>query len=123
MSKSKRSVPQTFPGADPFAAQEPLFAQTVAASLRGRVALGPRARQVLRSLRSAARRRPSRGVPGLSDAGRAPASSAEPPPVPGRLSWATLLRRVFATQILVSPHCGGARRILQTLPDLQSPAF
>ena len=41
-------------GSDPFAAQEPLFAQTVAASLQGRVALGPRAGPALRRLRSAA---------------------------------------------------------------------
>jgi Putative transposase/Transposase zinc-binding domain/Resolvase, N terminal domain len=40
-------------GTDPFAAQEPLFAQTVAASLHGRVALGPRAGQPARRLRSA----------------------------------------------------------------------
>ena len=39
---------------DPFAAQEPLFAGAVAASLQGRVALGPRAGQPLRRLRSAA---------------------------------------------------------------------
>ena len=45
---------QDDPGRDPFAAQEPLFAQTVAASLQGRVALGPRAGQALRRLRSAA---------------------------------------------------------------------
>jgi hypothetical protein len=30
-------------GSDPFAAQAPLFASAVAASLQGRVALGPRA--------------------------------------------------------------------------------
>ena len=41
-------------GSDPFAAQEPLFAQTVAASLQGRVALGARAGQPVRRLRSAA---------------------------------------------------------------------
>jgi hypothetical protein len=41
-------------GSDPVAAQEPLFAQTVAASLQGRVALGPRAGQAVRRLRSAA---------------------------------------------------------------------
>jgi hypothetical protein len=41
-------------GSDPCAAQEPLFAQTVAASLQGRVALGPRAGQPGRRLRSAA---------------------------------------------------------------------
>jgi Putative transposase len=39
---------------DPFAAQEPLFASAVAASLQGHVALGPRAGQPVRRLRSAA---------------------------------------------------------------------
>jgi hypothetical protein len=41
-------------GTDPFVAQEPLFAQAIAASLDGRVALGPRAGQPVRRLRSAA---------------------------------------------------------------------
>jgi hypothetical protein len=41
-------------GTDPFAAQEPLFASAVAASLQGRLALGPRAGQPVRRLRSAA---------------------------------------------------------------------
>jgi hypothetical protein len=41
-------------GTDPFAAQEPRFARAVAASLQGRVALGPRAGQPVRRLRSAA---------------------------------------------------------------------
>jgi hypothetical protein len=41
-------------GADPFAAQEPLFASPVAASRQGRLALGPRAGQRPRRLRSAA---------------------------------------------------------------------
>jgi hypothetical protein len=40
-------------GSDPFAAQAPLFAQAVTASLQGRVALGPRAGQPVRRLRSA----------------------------------------------------------------------
>ncbi len=47
-------LPEEAQGRDPFAAQEPLFAQTVAASLQGRVALGPRAGQPGRRLRSAA---------------------------------------------------------------------
>jgi Putative transposase/Transposase zinc-binding domain len=42
------------PGSDPLAAQGPLFASAVAASLQGRVALGPRAGQPVRRLRSAA---------------------------------------------------------------------
>jgi hypothetical protein len=50
----------------PPAAQASLFAQTVSASLQGRVALGPRAGQALRRLRSAAsaQGRSPRGVPG-----------------------------------------------------------
>ena len=45
--------PEDDAGSDPFA-QTPLFASTVAASLQGRVALGPRAGQPGRRLRSAA---------------------------------------------------------------------
>jgi hypothetical protein len=41
-------------GRDPFAAQEPLFASAVAASLQSRVGLGARAGQPVRRLRSAA---------------------------------------------------------------------
>lgn len=47
-------LPEDAEAPDPFAAQEPLFAGTVAASLQGRVALGPRAGQPVRRLRSAA---------------------------------------------------------------------
>ena len=36
-------LPEDDAGSDSFAAQAPLFAQTVSASLQGRVALGPRA--------------------------------------------------------------------------------
>ncbi|MDR7454902.1 MAG: hypothetical protein QN137_10565, partial [Armatimonadota bacterium] len=46
--------PEADAGSDPFAAQEPLFASAVAASLQGRLALGPRAGQPVRRLRSAA---------------------------------------------------------------------
>jgi hypothetical protein len=46
--------PDAEAGSDPFAAQEPLFASAVAASLQGRVALGPRAGQAVRRLRAAA---------------------------------------------------------------------
>jgi len=47
-------LPEEAQGRDPFAAQEPLFAQTVAASRQGRVARGPRAGPPVRRLRSAA---------------------------------------------------------------------
>jgi hypothetical protein len=52
-------------GSDPFAAQEPLFARAVAASLQGWVALGPRAGQPLcRPARRPPRRRPGGARPG-----------------------------------------------------------
>ncbi len=47
-------LPEAEGATDPFAAQAPLFAGTVAASLQGRVAFGPRAGHPLRRLRSAA---------------------------------------------------------------------
>ena len=34
-----------------------------------------------------------------------------------RLDWASLLKRVFATDILVCDACGGAMRILAILPE------
>jgi hypothetical protein len=46
--------PDAEAGSDPFAGQEPLFASAVAASLQGRIALGLRAGQPVRRLRSAA---------------------------------------------------------------------
>jgi Putative transposase/Transposase zinc-binding domain len=46
--------PEDDAGSDPFAVQAPLFAQAVTASLQGRVALGPRAGQPVRRLRSVA---------------------------------------------------------------------
>jgi hypothetical protein len=48
-------LPEDDAGSDSFAAQAPLFAQMVPASLQGRVALGPRAGQAPQRLRSTAR--------------------------------------------------------------------
>jgi len=204
---------------DPFAAQEPLFASAVAASLQGRVALGPRAGQPVRRLRSAAaapapgprcarlegfslhadvavpahRRdqlervcryllRPPLALERLTEssgaqllyqfrrpwsdgstallldplellerlaalvppprrpllashgvlaphAGWRPAVVPGPPAGPsveagsdrprtaGRLSWPTLLRRVFSLDVLVCPRCAGPRRILGAVTE------
>ena len=57
-------LPEDDAGSDPFAAEEPLFAQTVAASLQGRLALGPRAGRCSgAAARPPALRRPPHGVP------------------------------------------------------------
>jgi hypothetical protein len=36
---------------------------------------------------------------------------------PGRLTWATLLRRVFSLEVLVCPRCGGPRRVLGAVTE------
>src|SRR2546425_4751281 len=41
----------------------------------------------------------------------------ELPRASGRLPWATLLRRVFAIEVLVCPRCAGPRRILDTVTE------
>ena len=42
-----------------------------------------------------------------------------PPGTPRRLSWAELMRRVFAVDVLECPDCGGRMRILAAIhnPD------
>ena len=37
--------------------------------------------------------------------------------LPGRWTWARLLHRVFAIQVLVCDRCGGPRRILGTVTE------
>ena len=44
----------------------------------------------------------------------------EAPRSPGRLSWATLLRRVFAIEVLVCLRCAGPRRILDTATETEA---
>jgi hypothetical protein len=48
-----------------------------------------------------------------------PLSDALPSPRPRRLAWAELLRRVFATDVLACPRCGGRMRLLAAIqpPD------
>jgi hypothetical protein len=41
----------------------------------------------------------------------------EAPRSPGRLPWATLLRRVFAIEVLVCPRCAGPRRIVGAVTE------
>ena len=45
----------------------------------------------------------------------APSSSARSRS--SRSSWAELLRRVFAVDVLTCPHCGGHRRLIAQLTD------
>jgi hypothetical protein len=44
-------------------------------------------------------------------------SATAPPPRPTRLSWAALLRRVFAIDILRCDRCGGAMKIIAVIPE------
>jgi hypothetical protein len=45
-----------------------------------------------------------------------PEPQAPPSPGVGRLSWAALMRRVFALDVLLCPHGGGRRRIVAVYP-------
>lgn len=55
-------------------------------------------------------------APGLVRRARVPGDPA-PPQAPGRWSWARLLRRVFANDVLVCPRCAGPRRILGAVTE------
>lgn len=49
-----------------------------------------------------------------------PASGPAPVPQthrPTRTSWAELMKRVFAIDVLVCPHCGGSRELIALLTD------
>jgi hypothetical protein len=45
------------------------------------------------------------------------AADPERPRSPGWLSWATLLRRVFAIEVLVCPRCAGPRQIVGAVTE------
>jgi hypothetical protein len=55
---------------------------------------------------------PAAGAAGLSGV-----AGPDGPRPPGRLSWATLLRRVFAIEVIVCPRCAGPRRILGAVTE------
>lgn len=55
-------------------------------------------------------------APGVVRRARVPGDPA-PPQAPGRWSWARLLRRVFAIDVLVCPRCAGPRRILGAVTE------
>jgi hypothetical protein len=59
-------------------------------------------------------------VPAPAARGGRPGKSANdpaPPRAPGRWSWAPLLRRVFAVDVLVCPRCAGPRRIVGAVTE------
>ena len=61
-------------------------------------------------------------VPGSSQesaASNAPSDSAAPPSEASaqRATWADLLKRVFAIDVLECPHCGGRRRLIALISD------
>jgi hypothetical protein len=82
--------------------------------LRFHGVLAPRARLrpdvVPRATRDAARAWGPAPPPSPPEPQAPPSSGA------GRLSWAALLRRVFAIDVLLCPHCGGRRRIVAVYP-------
>jgi Putative transposase len=51
-------------------------------------------------------------VPAAGATGPSGVAGRNGPRPPARLSWATLLRRVFSLDVLVCPRCAGPRRIL-----------
>jgi hypothetical protein len=58
-------------------------------------------------------------VPAPAPATPSTAADPERPPLSKRkrLSWAELLKRVFAIDAVVCPRCGGPRRLIATLTD------
>jgi hypothetical protein len=49
----------------------------------------------------------------------APAADASPRPArtPGAWTWAALMRRVFALDVLACPRCGGRLRVIASVQD------
>jgi hypothetical protein len=79
----------------------------------GQVAHGLRRRRRGVELRHAGRR--AAIVPAAP--GDAQPAGPEGPRSPGRLPWATLLRCVFAIEVLACPWCAGPRRILGAVTE------
>jgi hypothetical protein len=46
-----------------------------------------------------------------------PADPPASPPLPRRWTWAELLQRVFAVDVLACPHCGGRMRVVAVIDD------
>ena len=58
---------------------------------------------------------------GAAGTGPRPVAGDGSPPSSGStgLSWATLMKRVFALDVLLCPRCGGRRRIVGVYPGAQ----
>ena len=58
------------------------------------------------------------GRPAPEVAARDPAEARVPPPPPRHWTWAALMRRAFAIDVLVCPRCGERLRVIATVEDL-----
>ena len=58
--------------------------------------------------------RPAAPDPALDQAGADPPGGGTPP-TPGTWTWAALLRRVLALDVLACPRCGGRLRVIATV--------
>ena len=50
-------------------------------------------------------------------AARDPAEARVPPSIPCNWTWAALMRRAFALDVLACPRCGGRLRVIATVED------
>ena len=60
---------------------------------------------------------PAAAIPGPGLMSRAPADSPADALVSRHWSWAELLQRVFAADVLACPRCGGHMRVIATIDD------
>ncbi len=81
-----------------------------AAKWRDRIVPGPRAQLVPDGDGALASSTDSGATPGSTTAHRNPARIR-------RSTWAELLRRVFAIDVLTCPRCGGVRRLIAMITD------
>jgi hypothetical protein len=85
--------------------------------LRFHGVLAPRARLRAEVVPHSTRDADLRGGPARSPS--PPEPQGPPSPGAGRLSWAALMRRVFAVDVLLCPRCGGRRRLVAVYPGGQ----
>lgn len=62
----------------------------------------------------------ARILPASGESPRSGAEGSEPEPSPSRITWANLLRRVFAIDVLQCPSSSGRMQIIATVTDLHA---